>query len=884
MIRCTLAFLLVLCAACQEPSPVQPAAAPTYFTSRFGGTPQQAEGLPSGWRDDSGWADVDVTYRNLEEDGQRHLQASFTRQGTGFPQLVFLLPAEAGVRAYRFTAMLRVTPGTEVRLGLRQKSAPWRMLAECTPATVAGWQRLDREFVVTRKADEEIGFWIQIRSLGSLDLAEAALVGSDLEAAAARHLSRIGGIDTPNLVRVSRFPLGLPSGWLLDRGLSDGDGVDSGPAQAGPTGYPSLRMATAVPAQLVSAPFECAKPGMVHQLSLHVSGDWNGRLAVMEGGQVLAEMPVRATAGWNRVNLPFTPTFIGESHVHVMRLTGQGELRLDGLQVTAGEMLRPYAAQLQAEVQLAMADGAASAGRCQFTDEPPQVRWCTSGAVAGSILRIVGYDQDGREWAAEPITLGGDPLQSGTALLPIPVDRQAALRVVAQIGTASPPDELVLLRLARPLAWGRDASGSPFGVHVLAVRRQLQLVKALGYNWVRLHDAGYEYTGWWWLEQQQGQMRYRDDAIRRYREHRLTILGQLGSAPEWASYASDPGNQKAGQYFRRYFQPRSVPAFAEYVSAVTSHHRQDIRHWFVWNEPWMATRWAVAYAKDAAGERYTSSREPQRDFAALMAAAYQAAKAVDPDLAIVGVNSSSGAKTHDGSRARAIGGGDWTNGVMAAGGLDHCDAMDFHCYVGGAADTIMPAIADGRRVAVASARSADGNPLRKVWLTEGAPELPAAEVRNGGYVNVTLGRAAPDPAPLARRLVLWELGSIVAGCEHSFLYTTHATGGLQEWPNHLALVASDGSPHPSALAVAAFHRAVDGLSYAGSLELAPGLTAYRFTGGGRSSAVVSDKTDGVVPQLPGLLKPGVEVCDMWGNPQPTMVDGAIFLIQGELKP
>jgi hypothetical protein len=880
LLAITVALLFYAGAGAAEPA----AAVPTYFTSRFGGIAQQAGGLPEGWRDDSGWADITVTYDNQEEDGLRYLHAAFTRQGSGFAQLVHLLPDDEGVRAYRFTAQLRLTPGTEVRLGLRQKSAPWRMLAECIPDAVAGWQRLDHEFVVTRTAGEEVGLWIQIRTPGSLDLAEATLAGSDLAAATARHLSRIGGIDTPNLVRLSRFPLGLPAGWLLDRSFSDGDVVVIGPEQAGPTGYPALGLRTPVPTQLLSAPFDCAQPGLVHQLSLHIAGNWSGRLAVLEGDHLLAERELRAEAGWVRVNMSFTPTFIGENHVHAFRLLGQGELHIDGLQVTAGATLRPYAPQLQAEVQLAMAEGEAAAGHCQFTDEAPLVRWCTTGAAAGSTLRIDAYDQDGHVWPAEPIVLDGTPLQIGTARLSIPPARHAALRIVAQIGTASPVDELVLLRLPRPQAWGRDAPDSPFGVHVMAVHRQLQLVKSLGYNWVRLHDAGFEYTGWWWNERQQGQKVYRDDAISRYRQHHLTILGQLGSVPEWASHAADPGNQKAGQYFRRYFQPLSNAAFADYVSDITSHHRQDIRYWFVWNEPWMATRWAVTYAKDASGERYTSSAEPQRDFAALMAAAYQAAKTVDPDLLIVGVNTSGAGRTHEGSRAKVIGGSEWTDGVVAAGGLAHCDAMDFHCYVGGAADSIIPAVAEARRIAVASATADDGIPLRKLWLTEGAPALPAAEVRNGGYREVTLGQAAPDPTPLARRLVLWELGSIAAGCEHSFLYSTHTTGGLQEWPNHTALVASDGSPHPSALAVAAFHHLVAGLSFAGSAEIAPGLSAYRFTGQGRTATVLLDKTDGVIPQLPAALRTGIDLRDVWGNPDPAMVDGAIFLARGEFQP
>ena len=84
------------------------------------------------------------------------------------------------------------------------------------------------------------------------------------------------------------------------------------------------------------------------------------------------------------------------------------------------------------------------------------------------------------------------------------------------------------------------------------------MVKALGYNWVRLHDAGWEYTGWWWLERTPGTWTFRDDAIRRYRDQHLTILGQLGTAPTWASAAG----RFAGQ------QVNGVPVFDRVEQAV----------------------------------------------------------------------------------------------------------------------------------------------------------------------------------------------------------------------------------------------------------------------------------------------------------------------------
>lgn len=838
--------------------------------------------LPEGWRDDSAWADLQVAYTTREEDGIRFLTARVGRIGSGFAQFARLLPADDGERIYRLSARVRVTPGADVRIGIRQQGSPWKMLAACAPAAVGGWQRLEQDLVVSRTAAETVGVWIQVHGVGSLDLADLALVERDPSALEAERAARCGGVDSPNLVRVSRFPLGLPSGWLLDRTVSDGDVAVIGAGPAGPSGHASLRIATPVHTRLVSAPFDCAKAGMPHRAAFSAAGTWRGRVEVVEGGRVLAGADLRPGADWARTGIVFTPTALGEGHVHALRFAGQGELRLDGLQVTAGEAERPYASQRAAEVQLALPDGDAAGGHCQFLDEAPRVRWCATGAPLGAELRITAHDQDGRTWPAQTVVLGGLPLEQGEAWLPIPAERRAALRIEARIMGASPDDELVVLRLPRPRAWGADAPESPFGIHVLSVNRQLAMVKALGYNWVRLHDAGFEYTGWWWLEEKPGAMAFRDDAIRRFRDHHLTILGQLGTAPTWASHASRFAGHTIDGYFKRYFQPLSLDAFANYVSAVTAHHRDDIRHWFVWNEPWIGAWWAVGHQNTPTGERYETSAEPQRDFAALMAAAHRTAKAVDPALTVVGVNSTSTPEDHDSGREKRLSGAHWTAGVVAAGGLDACDAMDFHCYTGGSAEGIIAAVADGFRTATGPACGPDGRPRRPVWLTEGAPSMPPEETRDGGYRVVALDRRTPDPIPLAQRLVRWELGAIAAGCEHSFLYSTHCIGGLQEWPGWAALVAGDGTPHPAALAVAAFHHLVEGLAYAGARELAPGTIAYRFTGTSRAATVIVDRADGSALDLAALRAAGLTVRDLWGNPVEAVGDGGTALVEGEV--
>jgi len=53
------------------------------------------------------------------------------------------------------------------------------------------------------------------------------------------------------------------------------------------------------------------------------------------------------------------------------------------------------------------------------------------------------------------------------------------------------------------------------------------MAKAVGVNWVRLHDAGTEYIGWSFLEPEKGKWQFRDADLRRYRDHNLKTWSTL---------------------------------------------------------------------------------------------------------------------------------------------------------------------------------------------------------------------------------------------------------------------------------------------------------------------------------------------------------------------
>ncbi|GIX07582.1 MAG: hypothetical protein KatS3mg115_1985 [Candidatus Poribacteria bacterium] len=217
-----------------------------------------------------------------------------------------------------------------------------------------------------------------------------------------------------------------------------------------------------------------------------------------------------------------------------------------------------------------------------------------------------------------------------------------------------------------------------------------------------MHDSGIEYLGWFHLEPEPGRWQFRDRELQRYREHHLEILGELGTAPLWASYYQDVGKPHNG-YFDRYYQPKRMGDFANYVRTVVERYRGTIAAYDVWNEPWIHAWWAVGYDETKSGrEGYLPSENPQRDFVRLMRTAYQNVKALDPNALVLGVNT-----TTSGPGAQNIGGSDWTAGVVQNGGLEFCDAIAYHQYT--VRNSSSPATRFSRGSRPPSVRSAVGS-------------------------------------------------------------------------------------------------------------------------------------------------------------------------------
>ena len=274
----------------------------------------------------------------------------------------------------------------------------------------------------------------------------------------------------------------------------------------------------------------------------------------------------------------------------------------------------------------------------------------------------------------------------------------------------------------------------------------------------------------------------------------------------------------------------------------------------------MNSRWNVAYDKKKDGAAgYLTSREPQKDFVALMRASLQAARTVDPSIRICGFSTADWRGDEQGT----IPGPEWTAGVLEHDGLQWCDLLDYHHYsstlngfpgddVEGAWQRQLGPILDRY-----------GSAPKPVWMSEGQGSMETH--RRGLYRTMLPGEDGEDVVATADRVVRHELALLATGAKKIFLYSPFAQG-LDVKNRYSTLVAGDNSLHPSAAAHSTLAWHLEDAEFTKRAEVAKGIYAYLFRAPGRSVAVLSsDPQSGeyAIPHHDDIVS-----VDLFGNPLP----------------
>lgn len=304
---------------------------------------------------------------------------------------------------------------------------------------------------------------------------------------------------------------------------------------------------------------------------------------------------------------------------------------------------------------------------------------------------------------------------------------------------------------------------------------QLDDYVALGVEWVR-HDIG------WNQIQEKGSSSYNwtaiDRVVRAVHSHGLKLLPIVGYTPSWARSDGCTTFSCA---------PADVTEFANFARAVTARYGpQGIHVWEIWNEPNVRQFWG-----------------PEPDVAAYVAvlkAAHDAIKSVDPDAIIV-----SGGLAPAATRSGSIAPIDFLTQMYELGAQPYFDAFGFHPYSYPALPSYkaswnawaqMSTNEDNLRGIMVT----NGDATKQIWMTEyGAPTGgPGAGATLGNY-NFSNSPDHVDEALQARMvsdsMTLWRKESFAGPL---FFYSYKDLGVAPTTnENFFGLLRYDGSRKPA---------------------------------------------------------------------------------------
>ncbi len=796
----------------------------------------------------SGWQAGRVTTEVREEGGLKFLRFT-TRTGAAGGQfsIAGFEPTFPGF--FRLKVKARVTAGRSFNLGLRLNGAPYTGFSSHA-FTSADWKEETYLFEVKKPRTGTVGLYLYTAS-GEADLARIVLetaTEDDLAAAIPRPPKT-----QTDFIRHARFPLGLPCGWNLGRNCV-GATCEADTREPAPDGVPVLKVVSERPWDLWGEAFQTAYPGEPHTLRFQYRSEVPAQVAVLdETGRWAGSLRLDASTAWRAARLVFRPMRLSKSFG--LRFSGErGPFRLDAVRVHlgAGEAPPP---PFPAQLALAVDGGEiADETRIQFTDEAPRLKLAARGLPPDARVCVTVADLYGRErdLAAFPAAAcaSGAVAFANHAFVDRPVGQFRVTAWAERDGTRiSQEEELVVTRLPRPVAWGRDAPDSPFGCHFNPNRAVVKTMKAGGVNWVRLHDAGEQVSNWYAQEPEKGKWNFHDAEVACYRDAHVKIFAQLGTAPAWATHYGDLGCRRMG-YFEKYLRPTNSVDWVNYVTTYVKHHERNIDEYFIWNEPW--GRWW----ESAADIKWYDRAKAGADFAALSRLAYDAVKKVNPKIRVSGFNSTSGE-----------GGRRWTVDVLAGGGFAACDIVDWHYYTPNPRGLRGEADITATPLAPLRARHPDlgGKP---VYMSEGQGTSSGSSgvgCRMGGLLKASVPgpqESVADSARLGDMTCRYILSLLAEGNAKVFLYSAHAYEGLAKMPSFLVLVGADGFAHPALVAHAQLARAVEGRRFVRKEDAGRAGVKYVFQGRGKEVAAYS----GLAADEVRALAETTRLTDLYGNP------------------
>lgn len=661
-----------------------------------------------------------------------------------------------------------------------------------------------------------------------------------------RELTRDNPVKPGNLLPTSSFPTGLNGQWSLSSHYLDSKAFAAG--EKGPTGVTALRLEPGkgkdYPDRTVLlSPGFIANPFRPHTLSLYAKGTMPNqeiRLTFYHDKDKNITRTLTLDPTWKRyshtVKLPFPV-----HGFYNMAVSSAKPFLIDGLMVEESDRCNEF--RRAGEVEIALRQNTPMG--LHFERESLAVKLAVYGKpqpgmiVKGFLRDLYGVAVPVGPWPVKDdlsvtdITLApGAESAFGTYTLELQAyDRTG--KAVSQLA------EAVLHRVHTPRMLGRDAPDSPFGVHINATEEQARMAKALGFNWVRTHDAAVECTKWYWLEKKPGVFDYTDAdrKVEMFRNHHLMILGLLDTCPTfYSTWISEYKVQSRRWFFLP--KPENLDKWSRYCGNTVAHFKGKIDQWEVYNEPYVGYGFFIKKVEITDGNVTVVGGTPE-DYVRLLKPAYEAAKTANPSCTVYWMDYP----------------GAWHNAAAKAGAGNYCDGISFHVYNA-------PAPYVFRDFSSIVEDLKQGLPDNKKNLP-----LINSETGSGGTGFFNVFRHVPpdnrlaDTKLAANAIVRGELANLAVGVRRLFTYTMHYSG----WGPGYTVMLPDGNLSPIATALSHTFWQLEGMKFAGKRQISDTYHALLFAGVRETTVVLLSKG---VPKEPYLIKSlpvGVTARDLYGN-------------------
>ncbi len=846
--------------------------------------------LPKDWFDDSSWADVKVHYQmhegNKKKDDDNFLRAKVSDWKRGQAQVRIDLPKSGDELNYEVVFEARSPTYNDLVMHLRQRKAPYRSYASTRVSLTPQWRQYAERWTI-REEKQDLALLLDLGRKGIVDLRKLHVRRLNDEAFRREMIKAAEkGPGAGNLLRQTRFPLGLPAGWAISPELAIPEDLtiapDTGAASPeevrkvagnspplrvvttpmpGPkrSGVPEPRTSTV---QIYSAPFGIPRPDTPYTGSVFIKGDCSGVLEVFADGRGLKRsgFRVKPEDDWKRVSVTFEPDVSRE--LYVLAIQGRGEFWLDGVMVAPGGEPQPFVLQEVAELHLSLGAGP----NVVFGLEPADVTVQVLNAPENAVMKARVFDLYGNDRGLEPLSLMTDRM-----IFPVPTfpdTPYGSVRLEAWIENRqgqriSPYAELLFTRLREPRHWLGDAPDSPFGAHFYPTPRQIRAAKAVGVNWARLQGPGGEISSWMHVQPEKDQWVWRDDLVDRYRRRHISLLGVWFTTPLWAT-KDGPDDYISRE--SREFRPADIGDFTRYAAQTALHYGKDIQHWQLWQDPGGYT-FFEKYDAEAKNwrDRWVQAKGGPWIYQKMVQSTWDRLQREAPFAKIVGLNAGWNSATRE-----------WTQRMAELNVPGYCGILGLSTFWGADRGEFVDPNGDFQaRLTndfLQPLRQTYGTLPNPVWVTQASPTF---DVDNLGFYRRTVLRETPPDEgtlfSLADRIPRFTVNLLSQGVEKLFLDSMANSRflGDKDGQPFLTLVTEDLALNPGAGAHSAMAWFLEDRDFVMVQEIQPQVFVYFFENSEEQNTVaVIIPTDLADPwQLKtGGHNPEIAVFDLFGNP------------------